>query len=645
MAPGGRDILAAPRGRDRCSFILSVPLQLSPPVEEHHLSRYNPPVHRLGPVWSASLLITVVALILAGPAATASSRSYPPPPSSGQAEVALQAPDLSPEALQWVEATLGGLTLRQRVAQLVMPWVQGGRLAPGSAEHRRLRRWLEEDQVGGLIVGRGAADEFGSALNAAQALSRVPLLVVSDLETGPGMRLTGGTNFPPAMAFGAAGDEALAREAGRVTGREARAVGIHMTLGPVLDVNHNPLNPIINTRSFGERPALVARLGRAWAAGAREEGLATVGKHFPGHGATALDSHVGLPVISAGPEQLFSVDLMPFQEAILGGIEGILVGHIAVAAFDGPDAPPASLSHNVITTLLREQMGFQGLVFTDALNMGAITRRYSVEEASVLALLAGADVLLQPPGERSVIDAIVAAVEQGRIPASRIEESARRVLTAKAAAGLHREPSVSSSSAARQLIGGAAHADVVRRLSEGSITLVRDRTRQVPLAPDARSILHLVYGRAGSQFSAPALTAMLQADGRMVQTVRVDERTTAAAFASLRERARASDMVLVSANVFPREYVGIHLQDGFSSFVEELALSGLPVIAISFGTPYLLASFPSVPTYLLAWSGISESQRALGRALLGRAEFHGRLPVTLAPEHGVQSEILPAASP
>ncbi len=550
---------------------------------------------------------------------------------------------LTVEAEEWVESTLAGLGLRQQVAQLVMPWIRGGHIAPGSVEHQRLRRWIQQDEVGGLIVSRGAAAEFGPAMNAAQAMARVPLLMVSDLETGPGMRLTGGTNFPPAMAFGASGDVDLAREAGRVTGREARAVGIHMTLGPVLDVNHNPLNPIINTRSFGEEPQLVARLGAAWAAGARDEGLLTAGKHFPGHGATEVDSHVGLPVISAGREQLSSVDLVPFASAIAGGMEGVLVGHIAVAALDGPNAPPASLSPNIVTGLLREQLGFRGLVFTDALNMGAITRRYSVPEASILAILAGADVLLQPPGERSVIDAIVSAVESGRIPAARIQESARRVLRAKALAGLHLESRVQAA-AARQLVGNADHAAVVRGVAEASITLVRDRTGQVPLAADARRILHIAYGRSGSQFAAASLASMLQADGRVVRTVRVDERTAAATFRSLMESARASDLILVSANIFPREYVGIEVQGGFSRFVGEMVESGRPVIAVSFGTPYLLSSIPSVPTYLLAWSSTAESQRAVARALMGRAQIRGRLPVTLSDEDragaGIQRAVL-----
>jgi beta-N-acetylhexosaminidase len=556
-----------------------------------------------------------------------------------QSGTAPAAPTASPhaalpsDARAWVEQTLAGMSTRQRVAQLVMPWIRGGRIAPGSAEHQRLRRWIERDEVGGLIVSRGPATEYAAAMNMAQDMARVPLLIVSDLETGPGMRLTGGTNFPPAMAFGAAGDEDLAREAGRITGREARAVGIHMTLGPVLDVNHNPRNPIINTRAFSEDPRLVARMGTAWLQGARDEGLLTAGKHFPGHGATGLDSHIGLPVIRASRNELTRSDLVPFRAAIEGGMDGVLVGHLAVAALDGPDAPPASLSRAVVTGLLREQLGFRGLVFTDALNMGAITRRYSVAEASILAILAGADVLLQPPGERAVIDAIVAAVDAGRIPAARIEESARRVLVAKASAGLHREARVSVPGAAR-VVGTNAHAETVRRVARNSITLARDRGDLIPLAPGQR-ILHVAYGRSGSRFSAPTLSTALRAGGHTVEAVQVDERTNAATFTALRQRARAADLVIVSISVFPREYVGIELEGGFPAFVEGLAAAGTPVAGVSFGSPYLLDSFPSIPAYLLAWSSTAASQRAAAAALLGQTPIAGRLPVSLSAEHRV----------
>jgi beta-N-acetylhexosaminidase len=469
-------------------------------------------------------------------------------------------------------------------------------------------------------------------LNDLQSLSSVPLLIISDLETGPSMRLTGGTNVPPAMALGAAASESLAYEAGLLTAVEARAAGIHATLGPVLDVNSNPLNPIINTRSFGEDPELVARIAGAWIAGARSGGLLAIPKHFPGHGATEVDSHIGLPTLKAPRDELDALDLVPFQSAVSSGIDGVLVGHIAVPAIDGRNAPPASLSPNIVTGILRERFGFDGLVITDALNMGAITENYSVEEASILALLAGADALLQPPGERAVIDAIVAAVRSGRIPEERVNEAARRVLIAKAAAGLHRL------SAARATGGSApaSHARVASELAAASLTLVRDRDSFVPLADRGANILHVAYSGDSGRFTAPVFSAALKAAGNAVDVHSVNSSTTATTYRVLADRAARSDLVIVSANLIPRQYRGtLALQDRYSRFVVDLISSGVQVVAISFGSPYLLDFFPSVPAYLIAWSSSTESQRAAAAGLLGEQPISGKLPVSLPPYHRI----------
>ncbi|MQA89088.1 MAG: hypothetical protein GEU90_02455 [Gemmatimonas sp.] len=540
--------------------------------------------------------------------------------------------ELDPVAAAWIEETIAELDLRQRVAQLVFPWIPGGAISERSDEFARIRRWIEREEVGGLIVSRGQASEFAPMLNRLQLLASVPLLIVSDLETGPGMRLTGGTDMPPAMAFGAAGDEDLAYEAGRVTAVEARSVGIHMTLGPILDVNSNPLNPIINTRSFGEQGAAVGRLASAWIRGARDGGLQTVGKHFPGHGATELDSHDHLPTIKADLEQLNGIELVPFRAAVGSGLHGILVGHIAVPAIAGPTAPPASLSPDVVTGLLREQLGFDGLVFTDALNMGAIVNNYTVEEAAILALRAGVDVLLQPPDHGDVIDAIVDAVRSGRLDRQRVDEAVRRVLTAKAAASLHDGISV-------QALGWSApasHEAVARRISGAGITLARDRARLVPIGPDVHRILQISYSSAGRRFVTGALNASLADSQREIETTQVGERTPAGEYQRLRERAKLADLVIVSASLVPRQSQGpLDLRGGISEFVEGVVAEGIPVLVISFGSPYLLDYFPSVDSYLLGWSGDRQAQRAIADALLGRSPIRGRLPVSLPPHHTV----------
>ena len=547
-------------------------------------------------------------------------------------------------ASAWVEETLAGLTLREKAGQLVMPWVGGEYTAVDSPEFDRLRRWVEEDRVGGVIVSIGLPHSHAAKLNRLQGLAEVPLLVTSDMENGPGMRMAGiysiphllpqggGTVFPPIMSIGATGSEEDAYELGRITGVEARAVGVHMTFGPVLDVNSNPVNPIINTRSFGEDPALVGRLGVAYVRGARDAGLMTTGKHFPGHGDTEVDSHIDLPRISADRARLEAVDLPPFQAAIDAGIEGIMTAHIAVTGVEGEDAPPATLSPYFMTELLRGEMGFEGLLFTDAMTMGGISRHYDAQEALILALEAGADVLLMPRDVTEAVDAVVGAVETGRVSEERLDESVRRILQAKAAAGLHEERLVDLEAVDRT-VGIRAHTETARDIAERSLTLARDREELLPLAPGRGDVLSVTYARSSDLVAGRAFNAEL-AGGQALAVERIDDRTSAAEWDRLRARARAADRVIVSAYVAPVEYDGsVGLDSGVARFVSELVEEGGEVIAISFGNPYLLDYFPEVSSYLLAWGRGEESQRAAARALRGEIPITGRLPISLPPHH------------
>jgi beta-N-acetylhexosaminidase len=553
--------------------------------------------------------------------------------------------DLSADGRAWVETTLASLTLREKVAQLVMPWVGGEYAAVDSPEYDQLRRWVEEDRVGGLIMSVGMPHSYATKLNAAQRMARVPLLVASDMENGPGMRMGGiysfphllpqggGTTFPPLMALGAAGSDSLAFELGRVLGLEARAVGVHLTFGPVLDVNSNPVNPIINTRSFGEDPAEVARLANAYIRGAHEAGLMTTGKHFPGHGDTEVDSHIDLPFISATRERLDRVELPPFRAAIDGGVDAIMTAHVAVTGVEGPDARPATLSPYFGTRLLREELGFEGLLFTDAMDMGAIAKRFGTREPLIMALEAGADVLLMPIGVTEAIDTVTAAVRSGRIAESRIDVSVRRILEAKARVALHRQREVDLLAVDR-VVGTRAHQQTARTIAERSITLVRDARDLVPLAGAARRVLSITYAEPGDAIAGRVFARELRQRGLEVETVRVDDRTAAAEFEALRAQAAGVDLVVVGAYVSPREYAGsVGARGEVAAFFERLAAGGAPVVVISFGSPYLLSSFPSVPTYMLAWGGAEVSQRAAVRALLGQAPITGRLPVTLPPYH------------
>jgi beta-N-acetylhexosaminidase len=546
----------------------------------------------------------------------------------------------------WVERTLAGLSTRQKVAQMVMPWVSGEYVSVDSPEFDRLRQWVEEEELGGVVMSMGLPHSYAAKLNELQRRARIPLLVSSDMENGPGMRMAGiysfphlipqggGTAFPPLMALGATGSDSLAEALGRVLAREARAVGVHVTFGPVLDVNSNPANPIINTRSFGEDPALVARLGRAYVRGAREEGLQTTGKHFPGHGDTEVDSHIGLPTIRADRARLDAVELPPFRAAVEEGIDGMMTAHIAVTGVEGPEAPPATLSPYFGTRLLREELGFRGVLYTDALGMGAVVSRYGNAEAAVLATEAGADVLLMPPDVRGAIDAVTAAVASGRIAEARIDASVRRILEAKARAGLHRSPLVALE-AVDQVVGVRAHTELAREIAARSLTLARDARGLVPLAADARRVLVVTYAGANDPIAGRIFLGALAGPGPSVAGARVDARTTPEELAELRARADSADVVVVAAFVSPVEGAGvIGTEGGFPAFVQGLAKAGKPVVAVSFGSPYLLSAFPDVPAYLLAWGGQDVAQEAAARALRGEIPITGRLPISLPPHHG-----------
>lgn len=554
---------------------------------------------------------------------------------------------LSPDSVRaregspWVEQTLRSLSLREKAGQLVVGWMGGGTLTPGTEEYRRLRRWVTEERIGGLILSIGTPQAYMGRINALQDGARIPLLVMTDMESGPGMRLVsgggrrGGTSIPPVMALGAAGSDSLAAAVGRVIGEEGRAAGVTLNLAPTLDVNSDPSNPIINTRSFSEDPQLVARLGTAYLRGMQEGGMLTTGKHFPGHGDTNVDSHIALATVDASRERLEEVELAPFRAAVDAGVDAILVGHIAVPALTAErPVPPASLSPEIVTGLLREEMGFRGLVITDALNMGGVTRRYSQPESVVLAVEAGADLLLQPPEPGAAVDALVQAVETGRLTEARIDQSVRRILAAKERAGL-RDPAAALVRPAEveRVVGSPEHARVAQEVARRSLVLARDRGNLVPLKPDVQRVLSITYSDVASGGAGRVFDRVLEQSGLAVTSARVTGNTSAAALSALAARAEAADVVIVSAYVQPREYRGtVEASGGISTLVERLAAAGKPVIAVSFGSPYVVRAFPSVPAYLLAWGGIGISQNAAAQALLGDIPITGTLPVSIPPD-------------
>ncbi len=555
---------------------------------------------------------------------------------------------LDRSAREWVERTLMGLSDEALIGQLVIEWIPGGYASESSADFAALERLVVEDRIGGVLPSIGTPHSYAAKLNALQALAEVPLLVASDFENGgPGMRINGsyalpsmlpqggGTVFPPTMAFGAIGDPRFAYEYGRITALEARASGVHMLFAPVLDVNSNPDNPVIATRSFGADPARVAELGVAFIEGARAGGAYSTGKHFPGHGDTGTDSHVGLPVVEADRARLDQVELVPFVRAIAEGVDAIMTAHVQVPGVLGVGAPPATLSPEFLTGLLRRDLSFTGVLFTDALTMRAITDMYGGGEAAVRAVEAGADVILSPANVRESIAAMRGALSSGRLTRARLEESVRRLLELKARLGLHRDRLVSLDRVG-EVVGSGAHLAFADSAASRSITLVRDEEGMVPLsARVAGTTAHLIYAPSSMLWAGRAFSPGLLGRIPDVVEVRLDERSDSSALANAQNVLGRAARVVVSAYVPPAAGSRPEaLSEPIRDLIEASAATR-PTALISFGSPYLLAAVPDLRTYLIAWGDREVSQRAALAALLGEQPIRGRLPIPLPPFHAI----------
>jgi len=527
-----------------------------------------------------------------------------------------------------VDATLASLSIRQKVAQLVVPWLAGSYAAFDDSAFQVAARWVDTLEVGGIIVSVGSPFDIAAKLNALQRRSRLPLLISADLEWGAAMRVVGATGFPAIMATGATGDERDAYTIGRVAALEGRAVGIHVNFAPDADVNNNPLNPIINTRSFGEDPRAVGRLVRAYVRGLQENGMLATLKHFPGHGDTETDSHIGLPIIRAGYARLDTLELIPFRAGIDAGAAIVMSSHIAFPALTGSD-DPGTLSAAVLTGLLRDSLKFRGLVVTDALEMGAIVTKYGPGEATVRAFLAGSDLLLIPADADSAIIAMVAAVANGRITPARLDASVRRVLEIKRRLGLFERRTVPLDSIMR-IVGAKANQDLANDIAARALTVVRDTAGTLARLRATRSrIAFIAYGDELNSFVGQRIVEALNKGGDTVTSFRLWPMSGTLSYDSARAAIARAPTVIFAANVRPISGRGtIALPDSLARLIAATD-SAKPTVLVSLGSPYLLTQAPTVKSYLIAWSGVRAAERSVGRALLGWAPIGGKLPIRI----------------
>jgi beta-N-acetylhexosaminidase len=641
--------------------------------------------HALGRVARHALLGSVTLGAFAACAPMRGTSLIVPSPAGQPASTASRSPASD---TAWADSVLASLSLRDKVAQMVWPWSLGDYTADDDPTYRKLERQIREQHLGGMIISVGSPTEIAAKLNALQRASVLPLLVGADLETGAAFRARGGyflpnaidlggaTSFPYEMGIGATRDSALAYQMGRVTALEGRALGIHMAFAPVVDVNNNPKNPVISLRSFGENPELVSRLGAAFVRGIQENGMLATAKHFPGHGDTDQNSHLELPRVDASRAHLDSVELAPFRAAVQAGVRGIMTFHGIVPALDSAPVA-ATFNPRIMTDLLRGQMGFQGILVTDALDMNGSLGTMTMGEVTQRAVTAGADVLLMPTDVVVAIDAVVDGVRTGRFPESRIDASVRKLLAAKHEMGLDRQR-VTDLMALRATVGDSADLAAARIAAERAVTLVKDSFGIVPLGrlPKTTRVVSLTIAPkvdlgAGLAFNGeisrafPGVRALTlspeslygAASGAAVGAAvgggtYVASPQPALFPASVENALRAAngaDVVIVSSYFGASSTTAkLAAPGGMGDLIGALQKAGSKVVLATFSNPYIAAELPATSAYLIAWGSAPVSQRAAARALLGLAPITSQLPITIPSiasyGTGLRREALPAAT-
>jgi beta-N-acetylhexosaminidase len=616
-------------------------------------------------------IVLVLCAALAAPPPAA-----PQPKAAGPAALPA-APDGKGAA--WVKKVLARMTLDEKLAQLVIPGLNGVFTPTDSDALERLERLAREHKVAGFHVfgggetlpaallnpvygtsgGRaikGDALAIAALTNRLQRAAALPLMFTADFEGGVGYIVDGATRLPRAMALGATRDPHLAERSGLLAAGEGRALGVHVDFYPVMDVNVNPDNPVINIRSFGEDPQLVARMGAAYLRGIQRGGMLATAKHFPGHGDTATDTHLDLAVVEHPRARLDAVELVPFRAAIAAGVSAVMSSHIRLPALDPTEGLPATLSAPILGGLLRRELGFDGLVFTDSMSMHAISRRFAPEQAAAMAVAAGADIVLDPPDPEAALRGLRAAALDGRIPREQLDRSVERVLRAKVRLGLHRSRVVDVE-AVPDGVGGRARQAVATEIAARAVTLLKDERGQVPLrlAQGARVLLLSVVDYASGWREGPpgrVLIPELRKRFPSLLAAEVSDRTTADELDLLRAMARGADAVVAATFVRAASGSGrLGLAPSQIGLLEGLAkdAAARPLVLVALGSPFVGELGAKLPAVLLSYELGDAPEAAAVRALCGEARIEGRLPVSLpglfAAGHGLDRAAVPPGAP
>ncbi len=567
---------------------------------------------------------------------------------------------------KWVDKTLRKMSPEEKVGQLFAIFVRAQFLNDADPIFVQLRDNIRKYRIGSLVMTvpvdgpvllKSQPYVAAELLNRLQRSSKLPLIVAADFERGVSMRLNGTTVFPHAMAFAATGKTENAEAFGRITALEARAVGVHWNFFPDADVNSNPANPIINTRSFGEDPAQVGDFVAAYIRGAHEGSMLTTAKHFPGHGDTAADTHLGLAQVTGDRARLDAVELPPFRRAIEAGVDAVMVAHVTVPALDPEPNRVATTSKAIVTGLLKEDMGFKGIVVTDALDMAGLTRLYAKDtgRAAVESFKAGNDVLIIPVDLEASYRSALQAVHSGEISRARLDQSVRKILELKASLGLNKARLVDLSQLSSE-VAKPENLAVGQRIADEAITLIRDNGKVIPLQSYGTPAAGLPYQsmtEARNHLVAVIFSDDLRADsGRMLERqilarvpdahlIYVDARSAAGMKLSVAEAVEAAEHVIAAVYVVPTAGKAMRAAGGGLTntvAMDDATGSLLTVIldraadrtvVLAMGNPYVAQDFPAIQNYVCAFSNATVSETAAVKAIFGEIPIGGHLPVTI----------------
>ena len=558
----------------------------------------------------------------------------------------------SAKAWKFADKQLKKMSVDEKIGQIIQIGINPRFANQDSDYYKELQRHVVENKLGGIILFGAPIYETVHLVNRMQENAKIPLLIAIDAETGIGMRYQDAINFPWNMAVAATGNPDYARRIGVITGREAKAMGLMHVYAPVLDVNNNAANPVINVRSFGEDPQEVAKFGVAFIEGLQSQRVIATAKHFPGHGDTNVDSHRGLPIIEHTLAELEKTELVPFRAAVNAGVASVMIAHIALPQID-PEVikplknmiqgdsevgaeiisqsatVPATLSHKIQTDLLRNQMGFKGLIVTDAMSMSGLTIYFSQEEAGVRAFLAGADLLEKPADVDVMLRGLRDAVKSGRISQQRLDESVRRILAWKYELGLFKQK-ITPIDQIDKIVSSQETAALSQEVANKAITLVRNDANQVPLDKSKRVAVLGISNTFDDEIMGPLLRQLRQ-NGVRFNAALLQENSTQEQIEKARAMVNNADVVI--AAMYGRVRSGarnsVGLPDSGVGILRDLLANNKDVIGVSFGNPYILGSFPQLKTYMVAYGDMASLQRASANALFGAQDITGRLPISL----------------